>query len=66
MSYFPGGDLPGQTSFEAEAAREGKRLIEMKAERYARLHQGDDDHASQATAIRRALRRVRAALSRRP
>jgi hypothetical protein len=61
MSYLP----PGGEQYEADAAREGQRLIEMKAERYARLHQGDDDHDSQVSAIRRALRRARAALSRR-
>jgi hypothetical protein len=64
MSYLPAG---GDPQLEAEAARERQRLIEMKAERYAHLHQDDDDndHASRPGAIRRALRRARAALSRR-
>jgi hypothetical protein len=61
MSYLP----PGADRYKVEEARERQRAIEMKAEGYARLHQGDDDHASQASAIRRALRRARAALSRR-
>jgi hypothetical protein len=60
MSYLP----PGGEKYMAEADRERQHLIELKAERYARLDQGDDDHASQAGAIRRALRLARVDLPR--
>ena len=57
----PTSPLRGQT--ELELARERKHEIEAKAERYAQLH-GDDDPTRSAGLLRRALRRVRAAIAR--
>ena len=63
VSWFtPGGRDP---QLQAEAVRDQQRQSEMKAEQYAHLHQDADDRASRVGAVRRALRRARAALSRR-
>jgi hypothetical protein len=64
VSWFtPGGADP---QLQAESVREQQRQSEMKAEQYAALHQDADDGAPRVGAIRRAVRRARAALSRRP
>jgi hypothetical protein len=63
MSFIPPMNAPSQ--LDAAQAQESERELDGKAARYAKLHPGDGDRASSAGAVRRALRRVRAAMGQR-
>jgi hypothetical protein len=59
---FPPVD-PSRANAEGEVIRARERELEAKAERYARLHPDDEIDKSPDNAIRRALRRLRAAIT---
>jgi hypothetical protein len=63
MSFIPPTSGPSQ--IQADLAQQRERELEAKAERYAQLHPEGEDQARSAGAIRRALRRLRAAISHR-
>jgi hypothetical protein len=63
MSFIPPASGPSQ--IQADLAQEREHELEAKAERHAQLHPDGGDRTASDGAIRRALRRVRAAIGHR-
>jgi len=63
MSFIPAMNPPSQ--LDAAQAQERERALDAEAAQYAHVHPGDGARVSSGGVVRRALRRVRAAIAHR-
>lgn len=64
MSFLPPGSSTPTELADSALAQQRERELEAKAARYAQLHSGEGNRAG-AGAVRRAIRRLHAAMRRR-